>query len=140
MELWQIIGIISIALFILEIFTPTMFFLGLAIAALLTALISVWYNNIYGLVIAFVVLAVIVSIFIKPILNKNTSAECQTGIEGKYIGKTAKVESDITKDSGVISIYGERWEARVESDDIIPAGSEVRIIKNNSLIMFVERI
>ena len=140
MELWQIIGIISIALFILEIFTPTMFFLGLAIAALLTALISVWYNNIYGLVIAFVVLAVIVSIFIKPILNKNTSADCHTGIEGKYIGKTAKVESDITKDSGVISIYGERWEARVESDDIIPAGSEVRIIKNDSLIMFVERI
>lgn len=140
MELWQIIGIISIALFILEIFTPTMFFLGLALAALFTAVISIWYSSIYGLVVTFVVLSIIVSIFIKPALNKNTPEECQTGIEGKYIGKTAKAEADITKDSGVISIYGERWEARINGEEAIPTGSEVRIVRNDSLIMYVEKI
>ena len=140
MELWQIIGIISIALFILEIFTPTMFFLNLAIAALLTGIISLWYANIYGLITIFVVISVIALIFLKPLLNKNTTKNCETGIEGKYIGNIAKVESDITMDNGVITIYGERWEARVKNNDTIQAGSSVRIIENDSLIMYVERV
>ena len=39
----------------------------------------------------------------------------------------------------MISIYGERWEARVENDEVIPAGSDVRIVRNESLIIFVEK-
>ena len=140
MELWQIIGIIGVALCILEILTPTLFFLNLAIGAFLTAVISIWYNSIPGLIAIFVVLSSVILIFIRPILMKKESKEKQTGIEGKYIGKTAKVESDITKESGVITIYGERWEARNINDNVIPAGSEVRIIRNDSLIMYVENI
>ena len=140
MELWQIIGIISIALFILEIFTPTMFFLNFAIAALLTAVVSLWFTNVYGLTVIFIILTVIISTFIRPLLNKNTTKECETGIAGKYIGKIAKADSDITKECGTISIYGEGWEARTENDETIPAGSEVRIIKNDSLVMYVEML
>ena len=62
------------------------------------------------------------------------------GINDKYIGKTAKVESEITANSGVITIYGERWEARVEDSSIIPQGSEVKIVRNESIIMFVQKI
>ena len=139
MELWQIIGIICVGLVILEIFTPAMFFLNLAIGAFITGVVSIWYKDIAGLMIIFAVLSTIMIIFIRPMLFKKTPDENKTGIEGKYIGKTAKVEADITKDAGVISIYGERWEARVESDETIETGSEVRILRNDSLIMFVER-
>ena len=44
------------------------------------------------------------------------------------------------KFSGAITIYDERWEARTDSDETIPAGAEVRIIKYDSLILTVERI
>ena len=140
MELWQIIGIISVALLILEMMTPTMFFLNLAIGAFITGIVSLWYQNVSVLITIFAVVSALILIFIRPLLFKKDTIETKTGVEGKYIGKTARVESDITKDSGVISIYGERWEARSIAGDIIPVGSEVRIIKNDSLIMFVEKV
>lgn len=139
MELWQIIGIICIGLIILEIFTPTLFFLNLAMGAFITGIVSLWYKDVSGLIMIFAVLSAIILIFIRPLLYKKVPDENKTGIEGKYIGKNAHVEEEITKDSGVISIYGERWEARVENDETIPAGTEVKIVRNDSLIMYVEK-
>ena len=139
MELWQIIGIICIGLIILEIFTPTLFFLNLAIGAFITGIVSLWYKDVSGLIVIFAVLSAVILIFIRPLLYKKTPDENKTGIEGKYIGKTARVDEEISRESGVISIYGERWEARVENDETNPVGTEVKIIRHDSLIMYVER-
>ena len=49
-------------------------------------------------------------------------------------------EEDVSEFSGVISIYGERWEARSENKTVIPKGSEVRIVRNESIIMYVEKL
>ena len=68
---------------------------------------------------------------------KKFSKTKETGINSKYIDQIAKVEEEINASAGVISIYGERWEARSENGEIIPTGSEVRIIRNESIIMYV---
>ena len=60
-------------------------------------------------------------------------------INAKLLNKVAKAEENISTEAGVISIYGERWEARNVNEDVIPAGAEVKIIRNESLIMFVEK-
>ena len=70
-------------------------------------------------------------------LGFNKSKE--TGINSKYIGQIAKADEEITASSGVISIYGERWEARSENGSVIEKGSEVKIIRNESIIMYVEK-
>ena len=59
-------------------------------------------------------------------------------MESKYIGQTAKVIEEVTSDSGVISIYDERWNARSINNEIIPIGSIVEIVKHESLIMSVK--
>ena len=64
----------------------------------------------------------------------------ETGINSKYIDKIAKAESEINSSSGVISIYGERWEARSENNTVIPQGSEVKIVRNDSIIMYVTKV
>ena len=71
-------------------------------------------------------------------LLRRNSKETETGISGKYIGKSARVTEDVTDSKGVITIYDERWEARSIDASLIPAGSEVKIVKNDGLIMFVE--
>ena len=72
--------------------------------------------------------------------QKNTK-EQETGIEGKYVGKIAKVLKSIDKNSGVISIYGERWEARpTDENATFEENSEVEIVKNESLIMYVKKL
>lgn len=87
------------------------------------------------------VLSILSILLLRPILIKQKeSKEKETGMEGKYIGQIVKVIEPVTKFSGAITIYDERWEARTDSDETIPVGSEVRIVKNESLVLTVEKI
>lgn len=137
---WHFLCVIGIAFVILEIFTPSMFFLNFALAAFITAGISLITLNKFALVLAFFLLSFLSFVFLRPILLRRNSKDTETGMEGKYIGKTAKVTEEVTAERGVITIYGERWEARCENGEIIPAGTEVKILRNDSLIMYVAKI
>ena len=140
MILWQILAICGIAFLILEMFTPSMFFLNFALAAFITAVLSLYTTNTTVLVIAFFVFSFVSFIFLRPIIIKKLSKSQETGINSKYIDKNAKAETEITTSSGVISIYGERWEARSENGSVIPHGSEVKIVRNESIIMYVVQV
>ena len=140
MILWQLLAICGIAFLILEMFTPSMFFLNFALAAFITAVLSLYTTNTTVLVIAFFVFSFVSFIFLRPIIMKKLSKSQETGINSKYIDKIAKAETEITASSGVISIYGERWEARSENGSVIPQGSEVKIVRNESIIMYVAQM
>ena len=140
MHLWQLLGVIGIAFLIFEMFTPSMFFLNFALAAFICAPISVYVKNPYTLVIIFFVLSFVSFVFLRPILIKKFSKSTDTGVNSKYIDQIVKAEQEISGTSGVINIYGERWEARSEDGSIIPAGSEVKIVRNESIIMYVSKV
>lgn len=141
MVIWEIFAIVGLAFLILEMLLPTMFFLNLAIAGFITAIIGGFITNWITLSVIFVILSLLSIIFLRPILikNKNTK-EQETGIEAKYIGKEVKVIETVTKTSGAITIYDERWDARLIGNEDIPAGSMAKIVKNESLIMYVEKV
>ena len=73
-------------------------------------------------------------------LVKKSDKSQETGINAKYIGKIAKVLETVTENSGVISIYDERWEARNIDDSEIIAGQNVEIVGHESLIMKVKKV
>ena len=140
--LWEIFTIAGLVFIILEMLVPSMFFLNLAIAAVITALVAVWISNWITLTIIFVLLSIVSIVFLRPILIKDKrSKETQTGMESKYIGKVVKVIEPITKFSGAITIYDERWEARIDNnDETITVGNEVKIVKNEGLVLTVEKL
>lgn len=142
MVLWQIFVIAGIVSLILEMIIPSGFFLNFALSGFITAVIALYVSDFTVLIIDFVVIAFLSLLILRPILLKTlkSSKEKETGVKSEYIGQIVKVVQPVSKFSGVITIYDERWEARVENDDEIPAGTEVRIVKNDSLIMYVERI
>ena len=140
MILWQLLAICGIAFLILEMFTPSMFFLNFSLASFICAVLSLYTKNPYVLVIAFFIFSFVSFIFLRPIIIKKLSKSQETGINSKYIDKIAKAETEITGSSGVISIYGERWEARSENGAVIPQGSEVKIIRNESIIMYISEV
>lgn len=141
MILWEIFAIAGLVFLILEMLVPSMFFLNLAIAGFITAITAVWITNWVTLTILFAILSICSIAFLRPILVKNKQdKEKETGMESKYIGKIVKVIEPINKFSGAITIYDERWEARADVDEPIPAGSEVKITKYDSLILTVEKI
>ncbi|MBS6602983.1 MAG: NfeD family protein [Brachyspira sp.] len=142
MVLWQLYTIVGVICIILEMVVPSMFFLNLAIAGFITAVISLFINNADMLTLDFIILSLVSLFVLRPLLLRTlkSSKDKETGIEGDYIGKVVKVIEPVTKTTGAITIYDERWNARVDNDEEIPAGSEVRIIRNDSLIMYVERV
>lgn len=141
MTVWQLCLCVGIVLLITEIFVPFTFFLSMSIGAFLTAIVAVWTTSATVLSITFAVMSLLSLLIFRPFLAKyqKTSKEDETGIDGKYIGKVAKVIKKIDKNSGAISIYGERWEARSLNDDVFEENSEVEIVENKSLVMYVKK-
>ena len=140
MHLWEFLCVIGIVFVLLEIFLPSMFFLNFALAAFIVAPISIITKNPFSLVLIFFIMSFLSFAFLRPILIKRKSKDTETGMEGKYIGKIVTTTEEISENSGIINIYGERWEARSEDKSAIPSGSEVRIVRNDSLIMYVEKV
>ena len=139
MSLWEFLVIIGIGFVILELFTPGMFFLNFAAAALITALVSLFTTKMLTLVLVFFIMSFLSFAFLRPLLLKKLSKETETGVNDKYIGKNAKVIEEVNSEKGVISIYGERWEARSENGDIIPQDCMAQIVRNDSLIMYIKK-
>ena len=138
MGMWQIWAGIGLIFLILEMTMPTMFFLNFSVGAFVAAVCSVYLPSWTALILIFVAVSLVSLLILRPLLVKKGHKSQETGINAKYIGKTAKVIETVTKESGVISIYDERWEAR--SENKIPIGAKVEIERNDSLIMYVKEI
>lgn len=142
MEIWIWFLIIAIVSVVIEIFIPTMFCINFAFAGVLTAIISIfWSVGLLYLSILFCVLSLISIIFIRPILSRMLKKESKGDFHDQYIGKVVKCIEPINMQAGAVTIYDERWEARLaEEGEEIPQGQDVRIIKNDSLVLYVEKI
>lgn len=133
--------IIAIAAVVIEIFAPTMFCINFAIAGVLTALISIFWGNLSSTLVIFIVLSILSLLFIKPILVKVLQKDTKADFEGQYYGKIVKCIENITQTQGAVTIYDERWEARLKDEsEEIPVGADVKIVGNDSLILFVEKV
>ena len=139
MEMWQMWAVAGAVLVILEMLTPAMFFLNLALACFGVAAAAFFTVDLYVLVPLWVVLSAIFLLFLRPLLNRRHAAQSTATGMGQYVGKTAKVLETVGKDSGVIGIVGERWEARTEYNEKIPVGSNVVIERNDNLTMYVKK-
>lgn len=141
MTLWELYAISGLVFLILEMVVPSMFFLNLAFAGFVTAVIALFIKDWIILTLIFVVLSLLSILLLRPILlNRKETKEQQTGMEGKYIGKIVKVIEPVDKYHGAITVYDERWEARTDCDEPIPAGTEVKITGYDSLILKVEKL
>jgi len=144
MDFWLILLIASVVFLFLEMFTPTLFFINLALAAAVSAIFAYLGFSIWVITIIFLVVSIVSIGFVRPLLlKKMNTKEHTTGIEDKYIGQVATVVNDVTKTSGRVAIYGEEWQAVLsenDADEFIPQGAKVKIISNNSIIFTVEKI
>ena len=141
MELWMLFVVIAIIAGVVEIIAPTLFCINFAIAALITTIVSVFWGGFIENMIVFIVLSVLSIVFIKPLLEKLLKKEDETDFAAQYIGKVAKVVEPISDTKGAVTIYEERWEARLkEAGEEIPAETIVKIVSNDSTILFVEKI
>ena len=142
MEFWMIYVLISIVAVVLEALIPTVFCINFAFAGILTAIISIFWGTTVSLLWTFFALSIISIIFVKPKIEKVLKKEDAADFDAQYIGKIVKCTETITKTKGAVSVYDERWDARLlpEAEEEIQVGCDVKIIKNDSTILYVEKI
>ncbi|MBQ2870709.1 NfeD family protein [bacterium] len=141
MEAWPVWGVIGIILIAIEMFTPTLFFLNLAFAAILTGVIS-FYTNIFVWqeLVIFILLSFVMVLFLRPLFLKTKNSPEISGIEGKYIGQNAVVVTKVDGKGGRIAIYGEEWNAKTAEGLEIEPNEMVKIVAYEDLTFFVEQI
>lgn len=143
MDFWLIFLIVAIVALLIEMITPTLFCVNFALAGFLTAFIATFCHNLPLLIILFATFSLISFIFIKPLLEEHWHKKSENvGFDTDYIGKVVKTIEPVGCSSGAVSVYDERWEARLankESEEI-PAGCEVKIVSNDSTTLYVERV
>lgn len=141
MEYWQLWCLISIIFFIVEMFTPVNFFLNLGLACLISALVAYIGGSFTVQVILFAIFGALFLIFLRPfLLYKKSDKNSDSVSDDKYTGKIAIVSEKITAESGRIAIYGETWQAKSNTGEDIEEGVQVRIVKIDSIVMYVEKI
>ena len=136
LDLWQLFLILAMIFLLIEMFVPMLFFVNFALACFVTAGLTLFTEDITFLTIETVILSALFLWLLRPILMEKLHAK--TGVEDKYIGKVVKVIEPINANGGAITIYGERWNAK--ADEEIEAGADVKIIKNDSLILYVKKV
>lgn len=139
-ELWMIYIVISVIAVVIEIFAPSMFCINFAIAGILTAIVSIFWGNLNQTLLIFIVLSILSILFIRPVLKKMLHDKPTADFNSDYIGKIVKVIEPVSTMKGAITIYDERWEARIKEGEEIPVGTDVKIVENDSLTLYVERI
>lgn len=139
--MWQIILGIGFIFLILEMFTPTMFFLNFSISAFICAILSLYVKNVYFLIVVFSILSVVLIFTLRPLLVRKTqNKNLETGINAKYIGKTAKVIEKIDSNSGAITIYDERWQAKSKNNKTFEVDEMVKIVGFEGIVAYVEKV
>lgn len=138
-SLWQIWCIAGVALCIVEMFTPAMFFLNIGFACFIAAacaalgLAGIWQVVVFG------IFSAIFLVWLRPFLIRKQKNNATPETIEMYIGKTAKVIEKVTPHGGKIAVFGEEWQAKSNNDEEFEPDTEVKIVKNDSIIMYVEK-
>ncbi len=127
---WIVISIVS---FIIELLTPTFFFLSIAFAGIFAWLISFLVDSILVQVLTFLVFFFVFFYFIKPVLYKNKKDKFNSEL---MVGKSYYANEDIDDKKGSILINGSIWQSRCE-EGLIEKDSKVKILRTegNKLIV-----
>lgn len=112
---------------IIEILTPSMFFIGFAISALIAGIIGFFAPEAYYWQIGvFIFASIIILPFTRRLANRITKESPQQSNVDLMIGKTAIVTQAIDPDSGgMVKFEGETW--RATADEAIDVHQKVII-------------
>ena len=138
--MWQVWLIISGMFFIMEMMTVGFLVFWFAIGALVTAIVSLFTDNLIIQTAVFVITSTLLLFLTKPFVKKiSRSDKFQTNAYS-IIGKTGVVTREINdkKSVGQVKIGSETWSAKSSSD--IPVGSEVRVLEIDGVKAIVEPI
>ncbi|OAA30133.1 membrane protease regulatory membrane protein [Kosmotoga arenicorallina S304] len=137
---WMIFGVV---LLVVEILTPTFFFLWFSIAAFLSGILAMFGLNLGWQVSVFAVSSTFLVIFTRPIAKKLMGESSRKVYVDELKKSVARVVQDIDADkgTGIVKISGESWRAvSVDPKKVIKKGEEVLVERIEGTTVYVKPI
>ena len=141
--MYQIWLIAAILLVIFEICSATFGAICFAIGAGFSALAAGLGANITWQIIIFAIVSLLTFIFLRPVVMRfldRKSKDVKTNADA-LVGRKAVVSEriDVAQHTGRVAIDGDDWKAISSDGDVIEKGTEVEIVKLDSIILTVRR-
>ena len=129
------------AFLMLELMMPNVIYLNLALATFALGSTLLFTENIWINTGAFILALALSFTVIRPKVIRYEKHRIMTEhIKEKYLGKIAQVVEKIDKNSGILLVDDERWQARTKNDETIEQGQCAKITNYKDIIMYVEKI
>ena len=144
MALYQIWLIVAILLVIFEICSATVGAICFAIGAGFSALAAGLGVNLTWQIIIFAVVSLLTFIFLRPFMMKfldRKSKDVKTNADA-LVGRRAVVSEriDAAQHTGRVAVDGDDWKAIAADGSVIEKGTEVEIVKLDSIILTVKTL
>lgn len=118
---------LCLGMVILEVSTINLVSIWFALGALITAIASIWINNLAIQIVIFTITSVIAFILVKPLAKKLIKGNHLATNLDRVIGKIGLVTKDIIPlEVGEAKVDGKLWSAF--SDEEIKTGSKVQVL------------
>ncbi len=135
---WLALLVLFIITEIATVQLTTVWFAGGALIAMLLAAFGV--KSIFVQIAVFLVISVALLIATRPIVKKHINKKSQPTNADRNIGQKAVVTEEINNllGKGAAKIAGTEWTARSASDDVIPVGATVTVVRIDGVKLIVE--
>lgn len=136
---WLVLLLAFAALEGITVGLTSIWFAAGALAALIAALL---HGPLWLQIALFLVVSILCLLAVRPLARKYVNTQVQPTNADRVIGAEARVTEDIDniQGKGAVTIGGIIWTARSDSDEVIPAGSLVRVLRIEGVKVFVELI
>ncbi|MDE5419323.1 NfeD family protein [Labilibaculum sp. DW002] len=144
LELWHMWLLLTVGLFVIEIFISNFISICFGIGALLTGIIAYLNFSITEQIIVFAAFSFLSLFIIKPFIKKHSFSNQYIPElnQAKLIGREAIVMEEINdrKNIGRIIISGSTWKAKSQFGEVIPKDSFVEVLNIKQSIITVKSI
>ena len=136
---WLVLLLAFAALEGITVGLTSIWFAAGALAALIAALL---HGPLWLQIALFLAVSILCLLAVRPLARKYVNTQVQPTNADRVIGAKARVTEDIDniQGKGAVTIGGIIWTARSDSDEVIPAGSLVRVLRIEGVKVFVELI
>lgn len=140
---WVLWVALALVLGVVEVVAVEFVFLMFALGALAAAVVSALGAPLWAQVLAFSAVSGILLAAVRPWALRafhRSVPETATNIAA-HVGRSAVVVLDVTAHAGRVKLAGEVWTARAaRPEDVIPAGSTVRVVRIEGATAVVETV
>ena len=139
MEIMAIIWLILLVVFvILEAATVQLICIWFAAGSLAAMVVSLLGGALWLQILVFFTLSIVLLSLLWPLVRKHFKPKLVATNADALVGKRCKVTEDIDPaDGGRVKVGDVTWSARCESETMIPAGAQVKILKIQGAKVFV---